>query len=125
MSSSYSYNGEHSRFSHRSARSSFSTSGATFISISAWYASSHSRSFTLRSGTSTNFFPMGHCAYRNGVSIPDMPQGAGDETDHGDVLEAEVALVAKVIRGLCLAYDDDVFDPNAVFAVLVVARFYE
>ena len=41
------------------------------------------------------------------------------------MLEAQVALAAEIVRGLRVADDDDVLDPDAVATVLVVPRFYE
>ena len=49
--------------------------------------------------------------------------GQGRRTYHRDVLEAEVSLVAEVVRGLRFPDDDDVLDPDAVLPVLVVPRF--
>ena len=51
--------------------------------------------------------------------------GQGRRTYHRDVLEAEVSLVAEVVRGLRFPDDDDVLDPDAVLPVLVVPRFCE
>ena len=110
-----SYNDAHSRFSHAVARVSFLSSGDTFSHTSAWYASIQTRSAGDRSESSIRFLCMGLCGM---VSARQQRERGAY---HREMLEAEVALLAEIVRRVHLAHDDDVLDPDSEPTVGVVS----
>ena len=45
-------------------------------------------------------------------------------TNHGDMFEFEVSFISKVVWGICLSNDDNIFDTDTETPVSVISRFY-
>ena len=102
------HSGDVSRLSHSNALRSLANNGDTLSRTTWWYELTQALSDASNRSTSIRFLCTGHFLH---VRIQE-PEINVDPTNHCDVLEQQITLLAKVVRCVCLVDDHDALNPT-------------